>query len=283
MELFKGKAVADAINEQIIKDVAGLREMNTAPKLRIIRVGAREDDIAYENGISKRFSAIGIELETVELPKNCETSDVVEAVRAANADQSVHGVLIMRPLPKYIDDVEVIKALSPDKDVDGITDHSLAEVFSGVEDGFSPCTAKACIEMLDHYGVELTGKSVAVIGRSLVVGKPVAMMLIKRNATVTICHTKTIDTKEICKSADIIIAAAGVPKMIDSTYLSSHQILIDVGINVDSRGKLCGDVDLESCEESALAISPVPGGVGTVTSSVLAKSVVNAAKRTVLR
>lgn len=279
VELFKGKAVSDSIGEYMKFEIDYLRENGVTPKLLIIRVGEREDDVAYEGGIKKKFASLGVEVETKALEKSCDTEDVVRAVEAANADTGVHGVIIMRPLPKYIDDAAVCAALSPDKDVDGITDKSLAGVFAGKEDGFSPCTARACIEILDYYGVELTGKRVAVIGRSLVVGKPVAMMLIKRNATVTVCHTKTTDIKEICKQSDIIIAAAGAPKMVDKSFLSLNQVIIDVGINVDGEGNLCGDVDFEACKKSAFALSPVPGGVGTVTSAVLARSVVYAAKR----
>lgn len=279
MELFKGKAVSDSIGEYLKFEIDYLSENGITPKLLVIRVGEKEDDVAYENGIRRKFSTLGIDVETSALDKACDTEDVVTAVERANNDVSVHGVIIMRPLPKYIDDAAVCSALSPDKDVDGITDRSLAGVFAGKEDGFSPCTARACIEILDFYGVELTGKRVAVIGRSLVVGKPLSMMLIKRNATVTICHTKTTDIKEICKQSDIIVAAAGSPKMVDRSYLSLNQVIIDVGINVDGDGNLCGDVDLEACKKSAFALSPVPGGVGTVTSAVLARSVVYAAKR----
>ncbi len=279
MELFKGKAVSDSIGEYLKFEIDYLNENGVTPKLLVIRVGEREDDIAYENGIRRKFSAFGIEVETCVLDKSCDTEDVTAAVERANNNVSVHGVIIMRPLPKFIDDAAVCAALSPDKDVDGITDRSLAGVFAGKEDGFSPCTARACIEILDYYGVELTGKRVAVIGRSLVVGKPLSMMLIKRNATVTICHTKTTDIKEICKQSDIIVAAAGSSKMVDRSYLSLNQVVIDVGINVDGDGNLCGDVDLEACKKSAFALSPVPGGVGTVTSAVLARSVVYAAKR----
>lgn len=201
------------------------------------------------------------------------------AVDRVNNDDNIHGVLIFRPLPKHLDEAAVIKALSPEKDVDGITDGSMVGVFAGTNQGFPPCTPWACMEILDHYGIDCTGKKAVVIGRSLVVGKPAAMMLLKKNATVTICHTKTKDMPSVVKEADIVIVAAGRAGIVDDTYLRNGQVVIDVGINVNEEGKLCGDVDYAKAEPIVEAITPVPGGVGSVTTSVLVGHVVEAAMR----
>jgi len=185
---------------------------------------------------------------------------------------------MLMPLPKQLDGEAARNALSPEKDVDGITDGSLAGVFTGSGLGFTPCTAQACIEILDHYGIDCKGKRAVVIGRSLVVGKPVSILLMAKNATVTVCHTKTVDMPSVTKNAEIIIAAAGKAKAIGAQYLSENQTVIDVGINF-SEGAMCGDVDFDSAMGIVSAITPVPGGVGTVTTSVLVSHVVEAAKR----
>ena len=206
-------------------------------------------------------------------------TELLDCVRALNEDGSVHGVLILRPLPPHIDDRAVCRALAPEKDVDGITEYSMAGLYSCKKVGFAPCTAEACIDMLDHYGVELAGKRAVVVGRSFVVGKPVAMMLLERDATVTVCHTKTKNLAALCREAEILVVAIGHGKMIGREYLSPGQVIVDIGINFDENGKMCGDVDYEAASETAKAVTPVPGGIGKVTTAVLAKHVVEACSR----
>ena len=196
-----------------------------------------------------------------------------------NKDDNIHGVLLFRPLPKHLNQTEIENALDPAKDVDCMTDGSMSGVFTGKAVGFPPCTPQACMEILDHYGIDCTGKKAVVIGRSLVVGKPAAMMLIKKNATVTVCHTKTVDMPSVAREADILIVAAGRAGVVTKDYVAQGQTVIDVGINVNAEGKLCGDVAYAEVEPIVDAITPVPGGVGSVTTSVLVGHVVEAAKR----
>ena len=276
-ELLKGAPVAEMINEKLIQAVKELHARNTYPTLAVLRVGERPDDIAYERGAVKRCEKIGVRVKLISLPADCTERDLIDTLENLNRDISVHGVLLFRPLPKGIDDTTVRNTLSPEKDVDGITDLSLAGVFTGNSTGFPPCTAQACMEIIDYYRIPCEGKRAAVVGRSLVVGKPAAMMMTARNSTVTICHTRTMDMPNRCREAEILIVSAGRPKVIDKNYLSPGQAVIDVGINQLEDGTLCGDVDFEAAKEIVAAITPVPGGVGTVTTSVLAKHVVEAA------
>lgn len=279
-EILKGAAVTAAMNENMRLEVASLRDRGVTPTLAILRVGGKEDDIAYEKSAMKRCAAAGVEVKNVLLPENVSQKRLLTAVLELNDDAAVHGVLIFRPLPPHIDDAAIRRALFPKKDVDGITDGSLAGVFAGNGEGFAPCTAQACMELLNHYKVELRGKRVTVVGRSLVVGKPLAMLLLARHATVTICHTRTVDLPGTCKNAEILIAAAGKAGMVDSSLLSPGQVVIDVGINWDEEaGKLVGDVKTDEAVGIVAAVTPVPGGIGTVTTSVLVSHVVEAAKR----
>lgn len=278
-EILKGKPAADALNEKIVNEVNLLSKINIRPALAIVRVGSKPDDIAYERGAVKRCEKTGAAVRAITLPEDVSQSRLVEAIQKLNEDRSVHGILLLRPLPAHIDDDLIRNTLAPEKDVDGITDGSLAGVFVGTDLGFPPCTPQACMEMLDYYGVEVKGKNVVVIGRSTVVGKPAAMMLTKRHGTVTICHTRTVDLPGVCRQAEILIAAAGKAKMVSKEYLSPGQIVIDVGINFTEDGSMCGDVDFDQAKEIVAAITPVPGGVGAVTTAVLVKHVVEAAKR----
>jgi methylenetetrahydrofolate dehydrogenase (NADP+)/methenyltetrahydrofolate cyclohydrolase len=278
-KVLEGKAVVAAMKERQILGAAKLLEKGITPALAIIRVGERPDDISYEKGATKRAQGTGVAVKTLRLPADATQGELLELIDQVNKDASIHGVLLLRPLPKTMDDEIIRTALDPAKDVDGITDGSLAGVFAGTEKGYAPCTAQACIEILDHYGVELAGKKAAVIGRSIVAGKPVSMLLLGRNATVTICHTKTADMPEACRQAEILIVAAGRAGIIGKEHLSPGQTVIDVGINFKG-GKLVGDVDFEAAEQIAGAITPVPGGVGTVTTSVLVGHVIKAALRT---
>lgn len=280
-EILKGAPVAAALDEKTSAAVNELKAAGIIPTLAILRVGEREDDLAYERGAIKRAEKVGVAVKQVLLPAEVSQEKLMEAIESLNADESVHGVLMFRPLPKTLDEKVACAALLPEKDVDGLTVGSMAGVFMNSGEGFAPCTAEACIELLDHYGLELKGKRVAVIGRSLVIGKPVSMLLLQKNATVTICHTRTVDMSEVTRSAEIVIAAAGKEKMITAEYLSEGQTIVDVGINVDESGRLCGDVDFETAEDIVKAITPVPAGVGSVTTSVLVAHTVEAAKRSI--
>ena len=274
-----GKEVAAALNEKIKADVAKLKEKGINPTLGIVRVGERPDDLSYERGATKRCDTLGVAVEKFLLPENVTQEELMATIDQVNKDDKIHGVLIFRPLPKHLDEAAVIKALNPEKDVDGITDGSMVGVFAGTKQGFPPCTPQACMEILDHYGIDCTGKKAVVVGRSPVVGKPAAMMLIKKNATVTVCHTRTKDMPSVTREADIVIVAAGRAGVVDESYVAPGQIVIDVGINVNEEGKLCGDVKYDTVEPVVDAITPVPGGVGAVTTSVLVGHVVEAAMR----
>ena len=274
-----GKEVTAALNERIKADVAKLNEKGIKPTLGIIRVGERPDDLSYERGATKRCETLGVECKKYLLPADVSQEELLKVIDEVNHDDNIHGVLMFRPLPKHIDQTVVENALAAEKDVDCQTDASLGGVFTGKKVGFPPCTPQACMEILDHYGIDCTGKKAVVIGRSLVVGKPAAMMLIKKNATVTVCHTKTVDMPSVTREADILIVAAGRAGVVGAEYVSEGQIGIDVGINVNAEGKLCGDVDYAAVEPIVDAITPVPGGVGSVTTSVLVGHVVEAAMR----
>lgn len=279
-QILKGAEVVAALNEKMMAEVAKLKAGGVTPTLAILRVGERADDVSYERGAMKRCDTVGVAVKNIILPADVDQDTLMAQVERLNSDAAVHGVLIFRPLPKHLDGEAVRRALAPEKDVDGITDGSLAGVFTGSGDGFAPCTAQAAIEILDYFNIACSGKRAVVIGRSLVVGKPVAMMLMAKNATVTVCHTRTVDMPSVTKQAEILVVCAGVMESIDASYLSAGQTVIDVGINWnEEKGKLCGDVKFDEAEALADAITPVPGGVGTVTTSVLVSHVVEAAKR----
>lgn len=274
-----GKEVVAALNERIKANVAVLKEKGINPTLGIIRVGENGSDISYERGATKRCETLGVACEKYLLPENVSQEELLEVIDKVNKNDNIHGVLLFRPLPKHLDQSVIENALDPAKDVDCMTDGSMSGVFTGKPVGFPPCTPQACMEILDHYGIDCTGKKAVVIGRSLVVGKPAAMMLIKKNATVTVCHTRTVDMPSVAREADIIIVAAGRAGVVDERYVKEGQIIIDVGINVNAEGKLCGDVAYDKVEPIVEAITPVPGGVGSVTTSVLVGHVVEAAMR----
>ncbi len=275
MTILKGADVVSAINYSLQQELAS---SSYIPRLAIIRVGERPDDISYERGAMKRMNTVGLRCDSYVFEESISHAKFVEEFQKINTDPDIDGILLLRPLPKHIDETVITALISPKKDVDGISPYNMAKIFSGDETGFAPCTAQAVIEILDYANIPLTGKRVTIIGRSLVVGKPLAMLCIKRNATVTICHTKTLHIEETCRQAEILIACAGKANMVDHSYIGAHAIVIDVGINVDRQNKLCGDVDLNSITPIASLATPVPGGVGTVTTSVLAKHVIQAAK-----
>lgn len=281
-EILKGAPVAAAITAQMQKDVEGLRAKGVDPTLAILRVGERPDDLAYERGALKRAEKAGVTVKQVVLPEDVSQDDFDRTLAGLNEDAGVHGILMLRPLPAQLDNERARQMLAPEKDIDGCTDGSLAGVFTNTKTGFPPCTAQAAMEMLHYYGYDVKGKKVAVIGRSLVIGRPVAMMLMHENATVVNCHTKTVDVPSITREADIIIAAAGRLRNVTSEFVKAGQVIIDVGVNWDEeKGGIAGDVDFDAVEPLVSAITPVPGGVGTVTSSVLISHVVEAAKRTI--
>ena len=278
-ELWKGAPVAAALTERLIPRAQALVEKGVTPTLAIVRVGERPEDLSYERGALKRCEKVGIAVRQYLLTSEATQADLMEVIEDINRDDSIHGCLMFRPLPKHMDEAAACAALSPAKDVDGITAGSLAAVFSGSGAGYPPCTAQACLEILDHYGYELKGKRAVVVGRSLVIGKPVSMLLLGRHATVTICHTRTADLPGECRQADVLVAAAGKAGAVSAQCLAPGQVVLDVGINVDENGNLVGDVDFAAAENTVEAITPVPGGVGAVTTSVLARHVIEAAEK----
>lgn len=281
-EIYKGAPVAAALNEKMAADAAALKEKGVTPTLAILRVGERADDLSYERGAMKRCDSVGVAVKNVVLPADVDSDTFFATLDSLNNDPAVHGILMFRPLPKHLDGEKARQALNPAKDVDGCTDGSLAGVFANTKVGFPPCTAQAAMEILDYYGVDCVGKRAAVIGRSLVVGRPAAMMLMHKNATPTICHTRTKNMPEVIREADIVIVCAGQMETIGAEYFRPGQVVIDVGINWnEAKGKLCGDVKFDEAEPIVAAITPVPGGVGSVTTSVLVSHVVEAAKRIV--
>lgn len=274
-----GKEVAAAITENLVARCEALDEKGVTPTLAIVRVGENPSDLAYERGATNRAAKVGVDLEKIVLEESAITEDVVSEIEKLNEDNAIDGVLILRPLPKHIDDDVVRNALAKEKDVDGIGDEAMAGVYSGKDLGYPPCTAAACIEILKHYGIPMAGKRAVVVGRSLVIGRPVAMMLMKENATVTICHTKTENMDEIAREADIVIAAAGRANTVSKEFCRAGQTIIDVGINVDEDGNMVGDADFDGLFDVVENITPVPGGVGGVTTSILMKHVIEAAEK----
>ena len=280
-QILKGKPVADALTAQMKKDVEELKAAGVTPTLCIFRVGERPDDLSYERGATKRASVVGIEVRNVILPADVSQEVFDTEFRKVNEDDSIHGILLFRPLPGHLDNEKARQMLNPAKDIDGCTDLSLAGVFTNTKTGFPPCTAQAAMEILHHFGIQVKGKKAAVIGRSLVIGRPVAMMLMHENATVVNCHTRTVDVPSITRAADILITASGQLHSVTKEYTNPYQVVIDVGINWDkAKGGISGDVAFEDVEPYVAAITPVPGGVGSVTTCVLIGHVAEAARRT---
>lgn len=271
----RGKKVSDGIKEYVSKE---LETLSFVPKLAIVRVGENPDDMSYERGATKKLKSFGLDVASYVFPQDISDEDFKNAFKDINEDEEVTGILLLRPLPRTINEKDIENMIDPKKDLDGISPINIAKVFAGDTSGFSPCTVEAVIEVLKAYDIELTGKRVTVVGRSMVVGKPVSMLLLKENATVTMTHTRTVNLKKTCSDAEIVIAAAGRAKMLNSDYCGQDAVMIDVGINVDENGKLCGDVDYSTLDGKASAATPVPGGVGTVTTAVLAKHLIQAAK-----
>ena len=284
-----GKEVNEALVASLQVRAAALKEKGVTPTLAILRLGENPSDLSYEKGATKRAEEIGVAIKNFILPEASTKEEVLAVIDEINADDSIHGCLMFRPLPKHLkaDQDEICNRLAPKKDVDSMTHMSNAGVFEGQDLGYAPCTPAACMEILDYYGIDCKGKNAVVIGRSLVVGKPAAMMLMAKNATITVCHTRTVNTAEICKNADIIVTAAGVLGSLTKEFVREGQIVIDVSMNwnpekITSKGKggMQGDCDFNGVEPIVGAITPVPGGVGAVTTSVLMKHVIIAAERT---
>lgn len=277
-QLLTGKEVVASMKDDLAKRVEALVARGIVPTLAIVRMGERPDDLSYERTATRRAEGLGIAVRSFVLDAQASEEELESVIRTVNADDGIHGCLMFRPLPPHIDETRICDLLAPEKDIDGISKASLAGVFADVEHGFPPATAQACLEMLDFYGIPVEGKHVVVVGRSLVIGKPVAMMLLGRNASVTLCHSKTEDLVSLMRLGDIVICATGRPRAFGAVYFSPGQTVLDVGINFDDAGNLCGDVDFDAVEPFVGAITPVPGGLGSVTTSVTMAHVVRAAE-----
>ncbi len=278
--LLRGAPAAAALNEKTARLVSELREKGVIPTLAIVRLGAREDDLSYERGAVKRCAAVGIETRCVSLPADISGEKLEKMLRSLSAEETVHGILLLRPLPPALDETRILRAIAPEKDVDGATEASLATVYAGTGEGFAPCTAQAVLELLDHYDIPVAGKRAVILGRSLVVGRPAAMLLLHRGATVTLCHSKTENAAEIAREADILVAATGRRESVGAAYFRAGQTVIDVGIHYNEETqKLCGDIVFAEAGSVVRAVTPVPGGVGALTTAVLAAHTAKAAAR----
>lgn len=274
MKIISGKEVAEHITSGIKAEIEVLKlENKRLPKLVIIRVGERPDDLSYQKGAVRRMDMTGIIHEEIHFPENISKEEFYKEFDKINNDKNVDGILVLRPLPKHLDEDRLIHIINPAKDIDAISPASLGKIMIGDKNSFAPCTAAGVIEMLKFAGIEISGKRVTIIGRSNVVGRPLALLFISHDATVTVCHSFTEDVKKAAKNAEILVASCGKAKLINKEYISENAVVIDVGINLDENGKLCGDVDINDIENLASACTPVPGGVGAVTTSVLAKQV----------
>jgi len=277
-ERLAAKPVVEALREDLARRVETLKAKGLTPTLGIIRVGARPDDLFYEGGIKKTCETIGMAYRVFEQPEDVAQEALEDTVKAVGGDKAVNGILMFAPLPKHLDERRVRSLIPVEKDVDCMTMGSAAKVYTDDPTGFPPCTPTACMEMLKFYGIPLKGKRTVVIGRSQVVGKPLAMLLLREHATVTICHSRTEDLPAVCAGAELLVAAVGRAKMVKADYVRPGQVVFDVGINPDpdSPGKYCGDVDYAEVEPIVDKITPVPGGVGSVTTIVLCKHAVTA-------
>ena len=276
--IMKGAAVASRMKEMLLAKAAELKSRDIMPTLGIMRVGSKEDDLTYERAIMKRFAPLGIGVDVHELSADNSQEYFDSQFMMMNDDPYLHGILLFRPLPKGLSDEYACLHINPKKDIDGMSPVNAARIFAGESEGFAPCTASAVMALLAGYGYDPAGQNVVIVGRSMVVGRPLAMLMLRANATVTVCHTRTHNLPEICRRADIVIAAAGKAKMLTPEYFTRKSVVVDVGIDVDENGNLCGDVDFERVERTVQAVSPVPGGVGAVTTSILAENLLKSAK-----
>lgn len=276
MKLLKGNEVSKVVKEEIVNNIKELEKIGKFPKLGIVRVGNDPSDMSYERSIIKNCDSLGIKTKIVELDLEIDTDGLIEAIEELNNDNIISGILVFRPLPKHIDEERIRIAVDPTKDVDCMHPLNLEKIFEGDISGFAPCTPRGAMEILLHNNISLEGKNVVVINRSMVVGKPLAMMLLEKNATVTICHSRTKNLDEITKNADIVMTALGKAKFLDDKYFNENSIIIDIGVSLDNDGKISGDVDMDRVNDKVQMITPVPGGVGSVTTSILLKQVVDA-------
>ena len=276
-----GKPVSDALQEELTERIGACRDRGVEPAMLLIRVGERDDDLSYERTILKRCEKLGISVRQKVFPEACTQEELTSCIREGNADETIHGIMLFRPLPKHLDEQKIIRAIDYRKDIDSVTRLSMAGIYADDPKVFPPCTAEAVMRILDYYGISPEGKRAVIVGRSQVIGKPAAMLLMKRNATVTVCHSRTRDLPQVTKEGEIIIAAVGRPEMLDASYFSRGQTVIDVGIHFRPDGTMCGDVKYDEAEPLSAAITPVPGGVGSVTTSVLLEHIVRAAENVV--
>ncbi len=275
MITLRGADVSEKLKAQVQEE---LNSLGRIPRLAIVRVGESPDDISYEKGAVKKMASFGLEAVKYTFPEDISDQEFKEAFCSINSDPTVDGILLFRPLPEHLVQEDIDRMINPLKDLDGISPVNIAKVFSGDNTGFAPCTAEAVMDILRFNGISPAGKRAVIVGRSMVVGRPLAMLFLQENATVTVCHTRTVDLPRLCRSADILVVAAGCANMVDKSFVKPGAVVIDVGINVDKNGKLCGDVDFKDIEETASMATPVPGGVGSVTTSVLARRLVHAAR-----
>ena len=278
-EILRGKVAADKIKERMVERIEKLNEKGLEPRLAIIRLGEDPSDLSYERGIIKNSEKLGIKTVIKEEDVSIKTEELVKIIEELNNDDDISGILVFRPLPKGIDEEVISNTVSPEKDVDCMNPLNLAKIFEGDMSGFAPGTPKAAIEILLNYDIDLEGKNIAVINRSLVVGKPLAMMILKKNATVTICHSRTKDLDKITKKADIVMTALGKAKFLDEKYFNEDSIVIDIGVSMDDDGKMSGDVDFDNVEDKVAMITPVPRGVGSVTNTILLDNVVKGCEK----
>ena len=278
MKELRGKVVADQIKEGLSKDIEELKAKGINPTIAVVRVGENDSDISYERAIVKASEAIGLMARLVTLKEATTTEELEAELVKLNNDKEVHGILMFRPLPKHIDQDRMQNIIVAEKDVDAMNPINLEKIFEGDPTGLEPATPRAAVEMIKGHGYELEGKDVVVINRSMVVGKPLSMMLLQENATVTICHSRTKDLKAHTKRADIVVTALGRPAMLDKSYFTEDSIVIDVGVGTTADGKLSGDVNFDDVKDFVAAITPVPRGVGSITTTILLSQVVKACK-----
>lgn len=274
----KGRSVALNIKDKIRNKIKELDSENKKATLGILRVGKHPSDLSYERSIIKNCEELGIYTKIIEVNKDVSTDSLINSIEGLNNDKSIDGILIFRPLPKHIDENIIKNVINPEKDIDCMNPINLEKVFEGDLKGFLPCTPKAAVELLKHYDVELEGKNIVIINRTMVVGKPISMMLLEENSTITICHSKTKDLREFTKKADIVVSALGKAKILDYTYFNPNSVIIDIGVSLDENKKISGDVDYGSVFGKVKALTPVPAGVGSVTTSVLLSQLVNSIK-----
>ena len=266
------------MKEMLLAKVSELKQSGISPALAVVRVGNKPDDAVYERSILKRFNPLGIDVKVHELPESISQADFDAEFMALNDDPKIHGILLFQPLPEGLDSANVRIRMNPLKDIDGMSPLNEARIFEGGLEGFAPCTASAVMTVLAQYGYDPAGKNIVIVGRSMVIGRPLSMLMLRANATVTVCHSRTQNLPEVCRRADILVAAVGHARMITPEYVTRKSVVVDVGIDTDMDGNLCGDVDFERVEPVVQAVTPVPGGVGAVTTSVLAENLLKAAK-----